>query len=88
MRIENVFLFKGPKMQTFPGLRPGRDGVVQPGIRYTATTDESQVPPRPHRGMGRIAISPEQVTQHYRKGGSPSGGGGASKSEFLVRLIF
>ena len=42
----------------------------------------------PPRGTGHIAISPEQVTQHYRKGGSPSGGGGASSSEILVRLIF
>jgi hypothetical protein len=29
----------------------------------------------PPRGTGRIAISPEQVTQHYRKGGSQSGRG-------------
>ncbi len=42
----------------------------------------------PPRGTGRITISPEQVPQHYRKGGCPSGGGGALKSEFLVRLIF
>jgi hypothetical protein len=54
MQIENVFLFKGPKMQTLPGLRPGRDGVVQPGIRYTATTDESQVPPAPTGGWGAL----------------------------------
>ncbi|HWS22760.1 MAG TPA: hypothetical protein VN227_08980 [Methanoregula sp.] len=33
------------------GLRPGCDGVVYPGIRYTGTTDESQVPP-PQKGSG------------------------------------
>jgi hypothetical protein len=32
-----------------PGLRPGCEGVVYPGIRYTGTTDESQVP-QPQKG--------------------------------------
>jgi hypothetical protein len=31
-------------------------------------------------------MAPEQVIQHYRKGGCPSGGGGAPESGFLMFL--
>jgi hypothetical protein len=33
-----------------------------------------------------LAMAPEQVIQHYRKGGCPSGGGGAPESGFLTFL--
>ncbi|MGA2161894.1 MAG: hypothetical protein ABSG28_06840 [Methanoregula sp.] len=33
-----------------------------------------------------LAMAPEQVIQHYRKGGCPSGGGGAPESGFLMLL--
>jgi len=40
----------------------------------------------PPRGTGRIAISPEQVTQHYRKGGVPERRG-RSPQERISRAI-
>ena len=54
---EKVFLFKGPKTRdaqrgfTPPLWRPGCDGVVYPGIRYTDATEDCMCP-RPQRGQG------------------------------------
>jgi hypothetical protein len=45
------------------------------------------VPPGPRGGTGHNAIVPEQVIQHNRNGGCPSGGGEAPKSGFLMLLI-
>ena len=38
-------------------------------------------------GDGAHCDIPEQVIQHYRKWGCPSGGGAAPESEFLKLLI-